>query len=196
MPDRIAHNEVSWREMNPSLEVTLWDNTRVLSLGDETVRDMLKDARADYAVICDRLRFLILEKFGGLYVDIDSCPLRPLGGLLESSGVCAIAGTSSPAPTRRCDPSAIASEPHLPAIQQLLGPWYARQRRWPRGGAMGEFLRRTEPRVVIWPSHYFCGHQEEPGAYALHWPNRLGSWRKKHLTQPPCCNNFNPWRRA
>lgn len=180
MPDQIAANVARWRALHPSpWRVFVWgDEVFTAFRHDALLARMRRDPAADAALICDRVRFLVLESFGGFYMDADCRPLRSLDSLRVAGVVCAFAGFH-PFDLGRgivADSFAMAAEARLPAFRALLGPWYSSRRSWPRAGLAVEFVRSIEPRVTVWPWQYFGAHGPVAGAYALHWPYRLGSW--------------------
>jgi mannosyltransferase OCH1-like enzyme len=66
----------SIREMNPTWEYTLWTEE---NLPDDLRLQELIDAvpHNDYTAKCDLIRYELLYRYGGFYVDADSLALRP-----------------------------------------------------------------------------------------------------------------------
>jgi len=81
----------SWKEMNPGFEWLLWDIKAVknfLPLYNQHLFDEFASQRTQTGItgIVDLLRYEILYKYGGIYIDADVECLRPLEGeFLESS---------------------------------------------------------------------------------------------------------------
>jgi mannosyltransferase OCH1-like enzyme len=66
----------TWREKNPSYQYKLWDNARCIAFGFRNaakIRDM-----PELCGKADLMRYEILARHGGVYVDADSECVRPL----------------------------------------------------------------------------------------------------------------------
>jgi mannosyltransferase OCH1-like enzyme len=55
---------------------------------NNTVLEMIKDEKLPAVIKADILRFMILERLGGFYVDVDMIILKPLEGFLQMEYVC------------------------------------------------------------------------------------------------------------
>lgn len=79
LPDWAAENARAFIETNPGLTVTIHTDDEHLHPDYRTAWE----AAIFPSVRADVLRYSLLERFGGLYCDLDVRPLRPLAGLPE-----------------------------------------------------------------------------------------------------------------
>lgn len=66
----------TWRAMNPSFEYQLWDDARCAAFGFHNA-----DKIAEQPELCgkaDLMRYEILERYGGIFIDADSECVKPL----------------------------------------------------------------------------------------------------------------------
>lgn len=72
----------TWKKYNPDYEFILWNDEKINKL--ELIRhDMIKYCN-NFSETSDLLRFEILYKFGGLYIDTDFECLKPINPLIEN----------------------------------------------------------------------------------------------------------------
>jgi len=71
----------SWQMLNPDWEYIFWDNNRIKELEITDMRAFKKSN--NYGFKSDLLRYAILKKYGGLYVDTDFECLRKLPEFLS-----------------------------------------------------------------------------------------------------------------
>ena len=119
MPDWAQENITAWREMNPDFQVVvLTDETR-LPTEDEAFYKSLDNfgLRGDI----DRVHTLIER--GGLYLDWDMVPIRPLGTLLDGCRFCIGYSYSSSSPDcpLSVEPAFIASVAGYPILEFYEG---------------------------------------------------------------------------
>lgn len=125
----------------------------------------------------DVLRYEILWRYGGVYVDADCEALRPLDPLLGSAGGLFAGYEGSTA-----DPGLIASgvigcAPHHPLMRVLIDELDIERdgHAWEIAGPLyfTEAIRKTSPHADIHPAHYF---------YPIHhrdrWPLYFGVSRR------------------
>jgi len=83
MPDHLKANCAAWAEMHPDWDMKLWTEREINEIGlqnralydraESTVpADAVEQFRADI------VRYEVLALFGGMYVDVDTIPLRPI----------------------------------------------------------------------------------------------------------------------
>ena len=66
----------TWKELNPQWEYKLWDEKNIKELNVEDLNVYSKKFNPGYR--SDILRYIILKKFGGMYVDTDFECIKPL----------------------------------------------------------------------------------------------------------------------
>src|SRR5436190_16517529 len=79
MPEDFRRYGESWRRHHPGWRMRLWTDEDLPELGD---RRALERAR-HHAERANLVRYEVLRRFGGVYVDTDVECLRPIGPLLS-----------------------------------------------------------------------------------------------------------------
>lgn len=96
-PEALRHIPGKWQEMNPECTVMMWDWEKIAELimfhyphFTEFYQGIGEGESDNIAVIkkCDFARLLILHRYGGMYLDMDCDPLRPLDNLFADGTVC------------------------------------------------------------------------------------------------------------
>lgn len=83
MPVRERYFTRDLKAMNPSWEYKLWTDAPTLPTHIQEVYDIFgKDGQ--YAFQADLLRMFLIKEYGGMYVDVDFQPLKPLDDFLSS----------------------------------------------------------------------------------------------------------------
>lgn len=108
----------------------------------------------------DILRLAVLDRYGGVYVDCDVKPLRPLDPLLQHDAFVA----QSPNDTRKATNAVMGAVPGHPYIWQLMDGLQGRCEKWPGqkvvktvGGFWLTELLDQHPDVVMLPWWLFAG---------------------------------------
>lgn len=66
----------TWREMNPTFQYELWDNARCETFDFVNAKKI--EESPEFAGKADIMRYEILERFGGIFIDADAECIRPL----------------------------------------------------------------------------------------------------------------------
>ena len=80
LPNSYAYYEKKWRLLHPDWEIIDWDMEKVnneLIKQNATILETIEGLRVN-AMIGDVVRLLILEREGGIFVESDVYPLRPI----------------------------------------------------------------------------------------------------------------------
>jgi len=102
VPEPFRAYQKKWQELHPSYEYRLWtdeDNSILVRTEFPELFDLYRSFRREI-FRTDLVRCLYLARFGGVYVDLDVEPLRPLDGFLRDNGDC-ILGAEPEAHARR-----------------------------------------------------------------------------------------------
>jgi glycosyl transferase-like sugar-binding protein len=171
-PELVGYGE-TWRRHHPEWRFRVWrdrDLRRLVPAGSA--------ARARHRTeVSDLLRFAVLRRHGGLYVDTDVECLRPLDELLEGHTV--VAGYEKPG---RVGSAVLASVPGHPffvdaARQAARTVGLGANSADATGPYLLTLLARDYPEVTILPQDAFYPyawdeperrHDEFPGSYAVH----------------------------
>lgn len=189
IPDR----EKSWceemKKMNPTWDVRLYGNELLERYQNDPYVRALQDLKKPAAFIVDRLRMLLLRDFGGVWLDPDCQPVRPLDTISEvwDGPATFVAGFRSPYRHRValhrginfCDNTFLASAKPSRMCQRLLSLWRP-QNVVIDGHAIGnEIENETKWDVVLLNYRYFYAMQMFPETIVLHDAHNLGSWVKE-----------------
>ena len=112
LPSYFKRYQRSWKEHHPDWEYRLWTDNDVENF-DFELKD-LYNRSTNYGEKSDILRAEILDRFGGLYVDIDFENVRPFDGLCEKYDF--FAGLEPPH-----EGNFTSSSPHLVISDALIG---------------------------------------------------------------------------
>ncbi len=115
LPDGLRQYTRTWQELHPGWKYILWteENARHLTLQNQD----LYDKATNWAVKSDILRYELLSKFGGLYVDTDFECLMPLDDLMHR--YTAFAGISNE-PCFAINNALIAAAPGHKILKQCI----------------------------------------------------------------------------
>jgi len=126
-PDYVQQNIAGWKAMQPDWEVKTWDNAAVRQEFPEIVPILAQIKIMSW--LSDLLRYHVLERFGGVYIDTDTVAIRSIEPLLTHFGftVCERPFqnpgpniTMSPDRCRLACNAVIGVKPHHPALQQVI----------------------------------------------------------------------------
>ena len=83
----------TWRRMHPDWDYRLWTEA---NLPRDFTNQHLIDEEQSYPAMSDYIRYELLFRFGGVYIDADSYCLRPIDDLhrLDAFAVCEDEATS------------------------------------------------------------------------------------------------------
>lgn len=191
-PEPIPEREKGWcalmKKMNPDFDVRLYGNELLETYGqDPYIKEMMSRGTA-WAFVMDRLRCLLLRDHGGIWLDPDCQPLRPLSRLNELWSAPHVTFCHSIRPPDRqgvalsrgavafADNTFLASAPNSRVIQRVLELWKPSH---PviNGGTIGKHIfKYHDLDVVCLRPNYFYSMTNEPDALVLHDPHNLGTW--------------------
>lgn len=85
MPLRLMPNLVAWHKLNPDWKYQLWTNPIPGMYNEDLYWDAPLHVKSDavWQMRADMMRYEILYREGGFYVDVDTLPLRPIGDLFD-----------------------------------------------------------------------------------------------------------------
>lgn len=157
LPREFREYGEEWRRLHPDWRMTLWSYRPFADIKNVELLDKAKvyqprDWKRFYS---DVLRYEILLKFGGVYFDTDSKPLRPLDPLLE--GVTAFTAYSpNPGPhgEKLANNGSMGCEPGHPFFQALVDelPAWVEAHRGERTAVMcGPYFVSTVLASREWP---------------------------------------------
>lgn len=150
-----------WKEMNPDYEYMLWDNEAIktLELANKRVFDLYQLRHTDcWNGKSNVLRIEILKKYGGVYIDADCDPARPLEDhLLEPDFFACY--THEVERGDRINNAVIGSIPDHPLLDKYIEEVgkvrSITQRSWRQTGPLLFTAVCKNFDVTVYPSYYF-----------------------------------------
>lgn len=199
LPADRRRNIEKWKDLHPGWEVRLWSESDL----DVVTNRPEFDAAVLYAEKADIVRYEIVYREGGVYIDCDFEPLRNIEPLID--GAQLVVGEQEPAVYANSWFAATAGHPvlryaieQLPAsvagnlgsgVDQRTGPLF-----WTRcvrrASAAEGISVRVLPREVLYPYTYTQDRIPEvsfPGAYAVH------HWAKSWIVPDPNHTRLRHW---
>lgn len=189
-PKPIPEREKSWcvgmARMNPGWSVRLYGNELLQRYSSDPYIKALTDLGKPWAFICDRLRMLLLRDEGGIWLDPDCQPIRPLDTIKDvwDGPAAFVAGFRSPdrpdvalhRGVTLLDNTFLASAKNSRMCQRILSLWRP-QNVVVDGHAVGvEILRNCYSDVALLNHRYFYSTQNLPETIVLHDAHNLASW--------------------
>jgi hypothetical protein len=192
-PKPIPEREKQWcslmRKMNPTWDVRFYGNEILEVYEKDIYVRALISMEKPWAFVTDRLRMLLLRDHGGVWLDPDCQPIRPMDTLnpLWDGLATFVAGFRSPDRPQVAlhrnvsliDNTFLASAPNSRMCQRILALWR------PTtvvvdGHAVGvEIIRNCHSDVVLLNHRYFYSMQNVPETIVLHDNQNLESWVKE-----------------
>lgn len=195
MPEEFAVYGRQWAALHPGWEVRDWRSSAELPpMASQALFEAAQEIipRDWKRFQSDLLRFELLQRFGGLYVDTDCQPLRPFDDLMDpDTGAFAGWSANTNELGRPITQAVVAAQPHHPfvaavvagfpdavrdfgdrSLAQLIGPWHVTR----------TYEAMDHPPLTVHPPDLFYpqpNHErdagEDPdldGAYCWHrWAN-------------------------
>lgn len=188
IPDREAAWCAEMKRMNPDFDVRLYDNRVLETYGqDPYVKDLI-DRQQPWAFVSDRIRCLLLRDHGGIWLDCDCQPLRPLSTLnhVWDSPATFVYGFRSPhrqgvalhRGVSLVDNTFLASAPNSRMANRLLELWTPKAFQID-GHAIGvQILSYADLDCTALNYRYFYALKPEPESVVLHDAHNLYTWKK------------------
>lgn len=190
-PKPMPQREQTWceqmRRMNPTWDYRRFGNEIMEKYGqDPYVKELINQGKP-WAFICDRLRVLILREEGGVWLDPDCQPVKPLdtlSALWDSPTATFAAGFRSPdrpevalhRGVTLIDNTFLATAPKSRMIERIAGLWRPGSVVID-GHAIGiEVIRSADTDTVILGHQYFYSTNPNPKTIVLHDSHNLASW--------------------
>lgn len=188
MPDRESYwcNQIT--RINPTWDHRVFGNEILNEYGQDPYVKALISRGEAWAFVMDRIRALLLAKHGGIWLDPDCQPARPLDtrkDLWDDKDVEFVMGLRSPhrplvalhRGVTLCDNTIMASAPNSRMIRRILSLWtpnHVRVDGHATGVEMIANLDGVRERLIGY--RYFYDLQDNPDAIVLHDHSNLGSW--------------------
>lgn len=190
-PKPIPARELGWckemKRMNPDFDVRLYGNEILERYKDDPYAKELISRGEPWAFVCDRLRCLLLKEEGGIWLDPDCQPMRPLNRLdhiWNDERVTFVHSMRDPYRSNvhlhrgvtLADNTFLASAPNSRMINRVLEAWTPQSARIDGHATGCQILRYTDYDVVNLHFRYFYAEEASPETIVLHDKGNLGSW--------------------
>lgn len=165
----------SWHQFMPDWQFMRWDESNFDIAAAPLYVRQAYEARK-FAFVSDYVRLLALEKFGGLYMDVDFMVYRPFDELMDKYAAFAGYEGSKRKPVMQ---GVIASEPHGAWVKDMLRTYDTRlfikddgsldmypntqyftdrliKQRFQNDGIEKDVFVEGEFFLHVYPVHYFC----------------------------------------
>jgi len=191
-PNPLPAREQQWcaqmARMNPTWKHKLYGNELMERYGQDPYIRAMMDKAAPWAFVSDRLRVLLLREEGGVYLDVDCQPVKPLDsvGVWDRKETDFCYGMRSPhrkevalwrSPVPLVDNTFIASAKDGRMINRIASLW-SPSSVVINGHQTGIcILENANPMDTVPFGHkYFYAEQLFPETIALHDSHNLASW--------------------
>jgi mannosyltransferase OCH1-like enzyme len=190
-PDYVNERVQKWKELMPTWQVRLWTNADIHS-GEfpELIVTLI-----GYAYIgaqkADIMRYHIIEKYGGVYIDTDSIPKRSFEDLIMHTDTEAIFCNDVDITWVFVSSGFFAAIPHHPVLKRACELCYGVLVNTPdvylQTGPrlLGEAIATAHhegPKYMLLHTNYIYRDNFDP-SFAIH--TYEGSWKKDQLPPPP-----------
>lgn len=191
-PVKIPDRERAWcermRSMNPSWDYRWVSNETMEELNDPYIKTLL-ERKEKWAFLADRIRVLLLLKHGGVWLDADCEPKKPLDTLpiWGTPHISFAAGIRSPhrkdvalyRGVALIDNTFLASAPNGDMIRRIAALWTP-QAPVVTGHRCGiAIMEHVDQHVCLVNHRYFYGEQVYPESIVQHDNANLASWTLK-----------------
>lgn len=173
LPPEATYYELLWKQLHPHWEHVTWTMTNLPAMVNRELFDLSENTghRADV------LRVEILYRFGGVYVDVDVLPQKPLDPLLSCPGFLGeIRATPMRACLQRIETAIFGAAPGNAFVGHLV----EQMPQWAHAHRDSHTALRTGPQFVQiqmdrWPGDLPLTLFPQSYFYPYHW-NELDRW--------------------
>lgn len=176
------------RRMNPTWDYRFFGNEIMDRYGNDPYVKTMIDTGRPWAFVTDRIRVLLLKEHGGIWLDPDCQPIKPLDSINIWDGpqtfMAAFRSPDRPEVALHrgvslLDNTFLASAPNSRMINRLMACWTPKTPVIDGHGVGVEILRSINSDCVMLNHRYFYSLQQYPETICLHDAHNLGSWTKQ-----------------
>ena len=196
LPERCKPLLSEMKEMHPDWKHKLWTNEEVFEgeFKDDPFLVKWKDKiNTEYllqpAFIADRVRLLILAKYGGVYVDIDAKPIKSFNTVLDKlpSGCTFFAGLRPNTDYgMMIDVTVLGSTINSRIVNKVIPSWYSFPHPLTGFHISVEIAKYIDTDVTLFNNDFFYSYELSEKSVILHnTSDRLGTWEE--WSNSPTC---------
>jgi hypothetical protein len=190
IPEKYQYFVQMMKDMHPDWQHILWDNDAVFNgiFAEDPYLKWAKDnINSEYflqpAFITDRARLLILDRIGGIYVDVDAKPVRSFNHILPKlTEHCKLfAGLKLETEYGpMIDITVLGATPDNRHLKHLIEKWYDGTYEHPLSGLhiSRELIKLVDWDITLFKKEYFYNEWIAPETVILHdTEDRAWSWK-------------------
>ena len=181
IPDHCAQFCREVQLMNKDYTYRLWGNEVFEQFQDDVYLKSYIQTGVPLAFVCDRIRLLLLKKFGGIYLDVDCKPIKSFDHVYEhlTDNHCFFAGMKrTQNHDTLIDCAIYGSTPNSRVIDDCLDTYD--DIKWANGGKLfnDAIIKFMKPDVALFGYEYFYDWEVTDKTILLHdiIDTRLFSW--------------------
>ncbi len=181
IPDHCAQFCREVQLMNKDYTYRLWGNEVFEQFQDDVYLKSYIQTGVPLAFVCDRIRLLLLKKFGGIYLDVDCKPIKSFDHVYEhlTDNHCFFAGMKrTQNHDTLIDCAIYGSTPNSRVIDDCLDTYD--DIKWANGGKLfnDAIIKFMKPDVALFGYEYFYDWEITDKTILLHdiIDTRLFSW--------------------
>jgi len=151
IPEHLLEWHKRWQELNPTWQVHLLVDETIPFLNNYRLYDQINDLRGK----SDILRYELLYRTGGLWIDLDTEPVKPIPDSIRSK--TPHISMRTPEHPCNCEMGAEPKDPWLAKVIAGLPARYEERKNEDITYSVGSFylLDMIEPHVIKLPNKYF-----------------------------------------
>lgn len=198
MPQHCVEFCKEMKNMNPEFEHKLWGNEVLKQFNKDEYLNSYLEAKSSIpiAFICDRIRLLLLKKYGGVYLDVDCKPIKPFSFIFNklTNQHCFFAGMKRTQNHHTLIDCAIyGSTVNSRVIDDCLSTY--EDLNFANGGHLfnNKIIETMEPDIALFGYEYFYNWEVTDKTVLLHdiADTRLFSWVPEDKLPPERRNKKN-----
>ncbi len=181
IPDHCAQFCKEMQLMNKDYSYRLWGNEVFEQFKHDVYLKSYIQTGVPLAFVCDRIRLLLLKKFGGIYLDVDCKPIKSFDHVYEhlTDNHCFFAGMKrTQNHDTLIDCAIYGSTPNSRVIDDCLDTYDDTE--WANGGKLfnDAIIKFMKPDVALFGYEYFYDWEVTDKTILLHdiVDTRLFSW--------------------
>lgn len=147
LPKQVRQNIAAWKQTNPLWFVVVWTNAMVRKHFPRLLNDVLSKVPLA-AFASDILRYAVLAKFGGLYLDTDIVPIKPLTPMFTHKAISVCQDPINALPCKTVCNAVISAPKNAFWIHRLFRSVYRNVRRFFRTREKINWYATTGPDVL------------------------------------------------
>lgn len=189
LPEKCIPLIAKMKDMHPEWEHRLWSNEEVFEgefKDDPFLKEWKDKINTDYllqpAFIADRVRLLILVKYGGIYVDVDAQSIKSFNTVLEKlPSTCEFFAGLRPNTDygTMIDVTVLGSVVNSKLLNKIIPSWNSYPHPLTGFHISVEIAKNIDTSVTLFNNDFFYSYELTEDSVILHnTSDRLGTWER------------------